>query len=175
MQAVYGEVRALGAEIVVLSPELPNFSADLARHHKLAFPILNDHGLAIAKAFGLVFTLPDDLKEVYLNAFKNDLAKRNGEPSWQLPMPARFVIDRGGVLEEFSEARAGVGESPGWQLDLKAVESLPDQLILLRCHSVCSEQIVIIRATGRGCMFRCDHSLWSWLGMVLQRRQSVFT
>ena len=98
MQAVYGEVRALGAEIVVLSPELPNFSADLARHHKLAFPILNDHGLAIAKAFGLAFTVPDDLKEVYLIAFKNDLAKRNGESSWQLPMPARFVIDRGGVI-----------------------------------------------------------------------------
>ena len=98
MQTVYGEVRALGAKIVVVSPELPNFSADLARHHKLAFPILNDHGLAIAQAFGLVFTLPDDLKEVYVIAFKNELAKRNDEPSWQLPMPARFVIDRGGVI-----------------------------------------------------------------------------
>ena len=82
----------------MLSPELPIFSADLAWHHKLAFPILNDHGLAIAKAFGLAFTVPDDLKEVYLIAFKNDLAKRNGESSWQLPMPARFLIDRGGVI-----------------------------------------------------------------------------
>ena len=98
MQAVYHDIRALGAEIVVLSPELPNFSADLARHHKLAFPILNDHGLAIAKAFGLAFVLPDDLKEVYLNTFKNDLTKRNGQPSWQLPMPARFVIDRSGII-----------------------------------------------------------------------------
>jgi peroxiredoxin len=98
LQAVYGDVRALGAEIVVLSPELPSFSAELAARHKLAFPILSDHGLAIAKAFGLAFTLPDDLKDVYLNVFKNDLAKRNGEPSWQLPMPARFVIDRGGVI-----------------------------------------------------------------------------
>jgi peroxiredoxin len=98
LQAVHGDVRALGAEIVVLSPELPSFSAELAARHKLAFPILSDHGLAIAKAFGLAFTLPDDLKDVYLNVFKNDLAKRNGEPSLQLPMPARFVIDRGGVI-----------------------------------------------------------------------------
>ena len=59
---------------------------------------MNDHGLAIAKSFGIAFTLPADLKDVYLNAFKNDLEKRNGEPSWQLPMPARFVIDRGGVV-----------------------------------------------------------------------------
>ena len=48
--------------------------------------------------YGLAFTLPDDLRDVYLNTFKNDLAKRNGEPSWQLPMPARFVIDRGGII-----------------------------------------------------------------------------
>ena len=87
----------------MLSPELPRFSADLAEKHKLAFPILNDHGLMIAKTFGLVFTLPDDLKDLYLNAFKNDLAQRNGDASWQLPLPARFVIDRGGVIR-YAEA-----------------------------------------------------------------------
>jgi len=52
----------------------------------------------IAKTFGLVFTLPDDLKDLYLNVFKNDLAQRNGETSWRLPLPARFVIDRGGII-----------------------------------------------------------------------------
>lgn len=88
----------MGAEIVVLSPELPNFSAEMAAKQALTFPIASDHGLAIARSFGLAFTLPDDLKDVYLNVFKNDLEKRNGEPSWQLPMPARFVIDRSGII-----------------------------------------------------------------------------
>jgi len=83
----------------VLSPELPRFSAELATKHKLTFPILNDHGCLIAKAFGLAFTLPDDLKDLYLNSFKNDLTMRNSEPSWQLPMPARFVIDRSGIIQ----------------------------------------------------------------------------
>jgi peroxiredoxin len=46
---------------------------------------------------GLRFKLPDDLKAVYLS-FGNDLAKRNGEDSWTLPMPARLVIDRGGIV-----------------------------------------------------------------------------
>jgi peroxiredoxin len=103
LQAVYGDIRALGAELVVLSPELPNFSADLAAKKKLTFPILQDRGLTIAKAYGLVYTFPDDLKGVYLNVFKLDLAKRNGDASWQLPMPARFVIDRGGVIR-YAEA-----------------------------------------------------------------------
>ena len=87
----------------MLSPELPGFSADLAEKHKLAFPILNDQGLTTAKSFGLVFTLPDDLKDLYLNTFKNDLAQRNGDPSWRLPLPARFVIDRSGVIR-YAEA-----------------------------------------------------------------------
>ena len=52
-----------------MSPELPTFSAELAAKYKLTFPVLNDHGLTIAKAFGLVFTLPDDLRDVYLNMF----------------------------------------------------------------------------------------------------------
>jgi peroxiredoxin len=86
-----------------LSPELPTFTADLAAKQNLTFPILNDHGLAISKSFGLVFTLPDDLKNVYLSAFKNDLEKRNGDPSWQLPIPARFVIDRTGIVR-YAEA-----------------------------------------------------------------------
>ena len=98
MQAVYGEIRALGGELVVLSPELPNFSAEMAAKQGLTFPIVNDHGLTIARSFGLAFTLTGDLKDVYFNVFKNDLEKRNGEPSWQLPMPARFVIDRSGVI-----------------------------------------------------------------------------
>ena len=97
MQAVYGEIKALEAELVVISPELSKFSAELAARHKLAFPILGDHACQIAQTFGLAFTLPDDLRGVYLS-FNNDLAVRNGEPSWQLPMPARFVIDRNGIV-----------------------------------------------------------------------------
>jgi peroxiredoxin len=92
----------LGAELVVLSPELPNFSAELAAKQKLAFPILQDRGLAIAKEYGLVYTFPADLKDVFLK-LKLDLALRNGESSWQLPMPARFVIDRTGVIR-YAEA-----------------------------------------------------------------------
>jgi peroxiredoxin len=51
----------------------------------------------IRRADGLWFKLPDDLKAAYLS-FGNDLAVRNGEVSWTLPMPGRFVVDRGGVV-----------------------------------------------------------------------------
>lgn len=64
----------------------------MATAQKLTFPILWDEKNAVAAAYGIAHTLPQDLREVYLG-FGNDLAVRNGDPSWQLPVPARFVID----------------------------------------------------------------------------------
>jgi peroxiredoxin len=69
----------------------------MAARQKLSFPILWDEKSAVAQVFGLAFTLPDDLRAVYLG-FGNDLAIRNGDPSWQLPVPARFVIDAAGIV-----------------------------------------------------------------------------
>ena len=59
--------------------------------------MLSDRGNEYAAKLGLRFKLPDDLKQVYLS-FGNDLAIRNGEDSWTLPMPARFVIDASGIV-----------------------------------------------------------------------------
>lgn len=87
----------LGAALVVISPELPSYIASLAARHKLAFPVVWDEKSVAAEAFKVAFTLPDDLRDVY-RSFGNDLAVRNGDPSWRLPVPSRFVIDRTGII-----------------------------------------------------------------------------
>ncbi|MBS0241274.1 MAG: redoxin domain-containing protein [Proteobacteria bacterium] len=97
LQAIYSDVQALGGDIVVLSGEKPDISKALAAKHKLAFPIVHDDKLAIARSFGLVFTLPDDLKAVY-QSFGIDLPKNTGNPGWELPVPSRFVADRTGTI-----------------------------------------------------------------------------
>jgi peroxiredoxin len=58
---------------------------------------LRDHGNRVAEAYGLVFTLPPDLQAIYLK-FGIDLARGNGDGTWRLPVPARFVIDRQGIV-----------------------------------------------------------------------------
>ena len=63
----------------------------------LAFELLRDLGNRAAEAYGLIFTLGDDLREIYLK-FGIDLAKGNGDGTWRLPMPARFVIDRQAII-----------------------------------------------------------------------------
>ena len=97
MQQVAGTLKELGATIVAITPQLAEASRSLIEKQKISFDLLSDPGNAYAAKLGLRFTLPDDLKAVYLS-FGNDLAIRNGEPSWTLPMPGRFVIDRAGIV-----------------------------------------------------------------------------
>jgi peroxiredoxin len=81
----------------VISPQLAPAIEEMAKAQKLTFPILWDEKSAVSTAFGLTFTLPLDLREVY-RGFGNDLPVRNGDPAWVLPVPARFVIDAQGIV-----------------------------------------------------------------------------
>ena len=63
----------------------------------LSFELLRDFSNHVAETYGLVFTLPDDLRAIYTK-FGIDLARGNGDGTWRLPVPARFVIDRTGII-----------------------------------------------------------------------------
>ena len=97
MQQVTGALKELGATICAITPQLPEASRLLIDKHKIGFDLLSDRRNEYAAQLGIRLKLPDDLKQVYLS-FGNDLAVRNGEESWTLPMPGRFVIDTKGVV-----------------------------------------------------------------------------
>ena len=97
IEAVAGEIRALGASLLAISPQTAPNRRKSERENALSFPILNDHGNAVANFFGLRFRLPEDLIALY-KGFGNDLTIGNGEDSWTLPMPARYVIGTDGVI-----------------------------------------------------------------------------
>jgi peroxiredoxin len=97
LQQVVGTLKELGATVVAITPQLAEASRSLIEKQRFSFDLLSDPGNAYAAKLGLRFTLPEDLKGVYLS-FGNDLAVRNGEGSWTLPMPGRFVIDSRGIV-----------------------------------------------------------------------------
>jgi peroxiredoxin len=82
---------------VALCPQRPEFLKQMVEKHGLSFDILRDEGNGYAEKLGLRYMLPDYLREVYLG-FPLDLARLNGEDSWSLPIPARLVINRDGVV-----------------------------------------------------------------------------
>lgn len=69
----------------------------LVEKKKLKFEILHDSANEVALAYGLRWGLPDDLKQLYRD-FGIDLAAVNGDDSWTLAIPARFIIDADGVV-----------------------------------------------------------------------------
>ncbi len=88
-----GEIHSLGASLIAISPQSRQYSEQVVKNSHLSFNVLQDEGNRIAAQFGLVFKLPDDLRALYTN-FGLDLARFNGDDSWTLPMPARFILDQ---------------------------------------------------------------------------------
>lgn len=97
LQETLPQFRALHASLVAISPQTAANSRKSQRQNQLDFPILSDRHNAVAAAFGLRFTLPDYLIELY-KSLKNDLPAFNDDPAWTLPMPARYVIGQDGVI-----------------------------------------------------------------------------
>ena len=87
MNAVLATIRDLGAELVVICPQVPAILADLKTKQSLDFPLLHDAGNAYAAKLGIAMTLPDDLVAIYTKF-----------GAWQLPVPSRWVVDAAGVL-----------------------------------------------------------------------------
>ena len=97
LQAALPDIREAGGQVVAISPQVASNSRKSVRQNELEFPILSDTHNDVAASFGLRFELPDYLVELY-QSLKNDLPAFNGDASWTLPMPARYVIAPDGTI-----------------------------------------------------------------------------
>ena len=97
LQGIDSEVRALGAQIVVLTPELERYTRALHKKLSLTFDMLTDLHLKTAEQFRLVFRLPEYLRDLY-KSFGNALDRFHDEPEFRLPIPARYVVDKQGII-----------------------------------------------------------------------------
>jgi peroxiredoxin len=90
--------RELGATLVAVSPQAPDHALSLSEKYDLAYPVLSDVDQAVIGAYRVQFALTGDLEDLQVNVFQNDPATHNADHSRSLPVPATFVIDRGGVI-----------------------------------------------------------------------------
>ena len=97
LQAVNSEVNALGARIVALTPQLERYTRNVHKKLGLTFDVLTDLHLKTAEQFHLVFVLPDYLRDLY-KSFGSTLDRFHDESEYRLPMPARYVIHKQGII-----------------------------------------------------------------------------
>lgn len=86
-----------GGQLIAVSPESMESAETTVKKHDIEFEILTDNLNKEARKYGLVFKLDDELKEVYLG-LGLDLEKNQGNDSWELPIPATYVIDKNGKI-----------------------------------------------------------------------------
>jgi len=97
MTLIVPEIERADALLVAISPQTVQQSFFMRDQHKLRFPLLSDAGNKVARQFGLTYPIPDEQRAVYRRAFVN-LLFVNGDDSWELPIPATYIIDRDGTV-----------------------------------------------------------------------------
>ena len=97
MNLILSKIDQAGATLAAISPQTVQQSFFMRDQHKLRFPLLSDPGNKVAKQFGLTYRVPDEQKAIYQRAFVN-LPFVNGDDSWQLPIPATYIIDRDSTM-----------------------------------------------------------------------------
>jgi peroxiredoxin len=97
MDRVQPQVEQAGAHLVAISPQTVQQSFFMADQHRLRFPLLSDARNGVARAFGLVYSVPEDQQNIYRRAFVN-LPFANGDDSWELPVPATYIVNRDSTI-----------------------------------------------------------------------------
>ena len=94
---VFAEIKKLGATVVAISPQTPDNSLTTAEKQNLTFEVLSDVFNNVARKFGIVYHVHDELQALYED-LGLDLPALNGDSSFDLPVPATYVIDQAGMV-----------------------------------------------------------------------------
>lgn len=121
-RALYEPLREKGGLLVAISPQSVRQNDFLAQQLELPFPVLSDPGCRLARQFGLAWRLPVPLQEQYRSILV-DLPTLNGDESWQLPLPATYVLDVTGRIV-LAEAHADFRVRPEPDEVLAAIDAL---------------------------------------------------
>ena len=79
------------------------------------FEILCDLDNTLAREFGLMFRVPDDVRQAYLSK-RIDFGRIYGSSSWLLPAPATYIARKNGVI-----AHAYVNPDFRYRLELREI------------------------------------------------------
>jgi peroxiredoxin len=126
-QRLLPQLAQLGANLIAISPQLPDGSLSTAERNALDFAVLSDAGNGAARSFGLVYSLPEELRQA-LRSVDKALPGINGDDSWELPVPATFVIAKDGRTV-FSHVDIDYRSRCEPDVILSALRSLPSQRV----------------------------------------------
>jgi peroxiredoxin len=97
LQQIHKQIAAAGASLVAISPQTQKHSYMTRDMHRLRFPVLSDAGNQAARKFGLVYRVSAEMQTMY-ESIMTKLPGYNGDQSWELPLPATYVVRADGII-----------------------------------------------------------------------------
>lgn len=97
LEEVRGEVEALGASLIAVSPQTAEATAKTARDRRVSYDLLSDAGSLVTREYGLAYVVDEVMRPIYAS-FGINLAESNGDTRFLLPVPATYLIGADGVI-----------------------------------------------------------------------------
>jgi peroxiredoxin len=91
------DLKALGYAMYFLSADRPEILYSSLKDPDTPFVLLSDARMSAARAFGIAFRV-DDLTYLRYRSMGLDLEAAAGETHHELPVPAVFILDQGGII-----------------------------------------------------------------------------
>jgi peroxiredoxin len=110
---------------VAISPQQVEHNLAMQQEKNLQFEMLSDPGNTIAEKYGLVYQLPEELQQVYMQ-FDLNLPTYNNDESWTLPLTTRLIIDQEQIIR-YAEISTDYTVRPEPEDTINALKSLLGQ------------------------------------------------
>ena len=95
---IHGKIERLGARVISIMPDSAQFTDGYIAQNDLPFPVLSDIDLGYSLSLGLIFWVGKEIHELYQQAGV-DLEKYHGNQGHFLPMAAKFIVGRDGLVK----------------------------------------------------------------------------
>jgi len=94
LQARLDEIKQLGAQLIAISPQVPDNSLSTDEISAMPFDVLSDQNASIAAEFGVAWKVPEFLLKHMKEDRQLDLETINNGNATIMPIPATFILDK---------------------------------------------------------------------------------
>jgi len=92
------ELKQLGATVLAVSVDKPDYGAKIVQKESLGFEVISDPHADILQAYNVIYKVPDELAQKYINEYHIDLQAHSGRTAHVIAVPATYVIDKTGKI-----------------------------------------------------------------------------
>lgn len=112
-QAVFEKIESTRASLLAISPQNREHNITLTDKYDITFQMLSDPEQDTIKKYLLQIEMPEEVRNTYLKEFGQIINKETADQSWNLPVPATFVLDqKGTVVARFVSSQFDVRMEP---------------------------------------------------------------